>query len=140
MRGSTTALRCLAAAVVAGLLAGSGLAEENSAATIRGEVEAAQYDDQDRVIQVSIFDGEWGAVLVLNEGRGRELLKHVGAIVSATGQLSEIDDESGYLYAIRVESYKLDETDEPQEEPEDEPAEEPEPEPEAHGARAPRAG
>jgi len=76
---------------------------------ISGEVEAADFDEDGNVVAVSIYDMQWGAVLVRGEGRGAELLKQVGAIVTATGHIEELDDDSAYQYAIRVESYTVDE-------------------------------
>jgi hypothetical protein len=58
---------------------------------------------------------------VLKSGKGNELLSLVGVIVSATGELSELDDDSGYSYAIEVTSYTIDEPPDPEEDPGDNP-------------------
>jgi len=111
----------LAAILFALLLVGPGTAVAEETVTISGEIEAADYDDDGEVTQVSIYDSEWGSVLVLKGGKGNELLSHVGAVVSAAGELSELDDDSGYSYAIEVTSYTIDEPANPEENPGDNP-------------------
>jgi hypothetical protein len=85
------------------------IAEEEEA-TISGEIEVADYSEEDgSVTAVSVFDVEWGDVLISNEGKGRELLNHVGAETTIVGRIFDLDDDSGYLYEIRVSSYVIDE-------------------------------
>jgi len=105
------------------LLVSPAKADGMAATTIRGEVEAANYDEDGRVTKVAVYDDEWGAVLVLENGKGTELLKHVGVLVSATGNIRELDDDSGYSYAIEVTSYTIDEPAEPDEDPDHDPRE-----------------
>jgi hypothetical protein len=111
----------LAAILCALLLVEPGTAAAEETVTISGEIEAADYDDDGEVNQVAVFDSEWGSVLVLKSGKGNELLSLVGVIVSATGELSELDDDSGYSYAIEVTSYTIDEPPDPEEDPGDNP-------------------
>lgn len=106
----------LAACVIAALAATPVLAEEKSV-TLTGEIEVAEYDDDDKVVSVMLYDSEWGSVLVAREGKGKELLGHVGAIVTVTGTLFEPDDDSGYSQAIRVTGYTIKEPAERYDEP-----------------------
>jgi hypothetical protein len=103
------------------MLVGPNTLRATETVTLNGEVEAADYDEDGTVIDVAIFDGEWGSVLVLRTGKGAKLLNHVGAVVSATGEIRELDDESGYLYSIEVTSYSIDSPVEPEEDLGDEP-------------------
>jgi len=113
---------CVLAAVVLALLAVAPTAAgEAEAMSVSGEIEISEYDDDGNVAQVTIYDSEWGSVLVLNNGKGAELLKHVGAVVTATGDIRELDEDSGYSYAIQVTSFTIDEPVEPEEEPGDDP-------------------
>lgn len=81
--------------------------------TINGQVEAAAYDDDGNIIEVTIFDASWGSVLVLQGGKGAELLELVGAIVSATGDLREHDNDP-YPYTISVTDYTVEEPSDPE--------------------------
>ncbi len=91
------------------------MAEEEDV-TISGEIEVAEYSEEDgSVMSVSVFDMEWGDVLIANEGKGKELLKHVGAEATIVGRIFEINDDSSYRYEIKVSSYVIEvpaETDE----------------------------
>jgi hypothetical protein len=94
--------------------------------TIEGEIEEAEYDEESgAVTTVSIWDSEWGSVLVSNQGKGRELLNHVGAVAKVTGTIRELDDGSGFPYVIQVSSYTIEEPAEPDDYPDDEPDREP---------------
>jgi len=108
---------------VALLLTGAVTQANEETVTLKGYIEVAEYDDDENVASVSIYDSEWGSVLISNEGRGSELRKHVDADVELTGQIVELDDDSGYSYAIKVTSFKVEKSEEPeddQEDPEDE--------------------
>ena len=82
-------------------------------ATISGEVEATEYDEDGNVIEVAIYDDDWGSVLVWQNEKGAELLDLVGAIVSATGDLREHDDDP-FPYTISVTDYTVEEPAEPE--------------------------
>lgn len=114
-------MRSLATILFTLLVAGLGTAALAEEVTISGEVEAADYDEDGNVIDVAIYDEEWGSVFVLRTGKGSALLNHVGEVVSATGEIRELDDDSGYLYSIEVASYSSGEPEEPSEDPGDEP-------------------
>ena len=119
-KDDTRAIASASAVIVFALLfVGIGTAGELETVTITGEIEAAYYDDDGNVTQVAIYDGEWGSVLVLKSGKGAELLNHLGAFVSATGEIRELDDDSDYSYAVEVASYTIDEPAEPEEDPDD---------------------
>jgi hypothetical protein len=85
--------------------------------TVRGEVEVADYDDDDGVTEVAIYDSDWGSVLVLDGGKGADLLDEVGAVVSARGLIRELDEDGEYPYAIEVRSYRIVEPAKPEEDP-----------------------
>jgi hypothetical protein len=110
-----------AAVALALLLVSPGKAEGTETSTIRGEVEVADYDEDGAVTEVAIYDDEWGSVLVLASGKGSELLDQIGAVVSATGEIRELDGDRGYSYAIEVTSYTIDEPAEPEGGLEDDP-------------------
>lgn len=106
-------------AVVLAIGAASPAIANQESVTLKGEIEAADYDDDGEVASAAVYDDEWGWVLIVGQGKGRELLSHVGSTAEITGQLDEIDDpDSDYSYAIKVASYKIVE---PAEEPEDYP-------------------
>jgi hypothetical protein len=107
------------------LLLGALAAESQEVVTLEGEIEPAEYDDESgELISVAIYDPKWGSVLVSPEGKGRELLDHVGAIVTATGTIMELSDDSGFEYVIKVSSYTIREPEEfPEEEPDWDPDE-----------------
>lgn len=67
--------------------------------TITGEVWGEEYDDDGKATSVSIYDQTWGTVLVSPSGRGRELLKHVGALVEVTGEIHDSED-GGYVIDV----------------------------------------
>jgi hypothetical protein len=126
MRQSRTVATGLAAFVVSGVaayLAASPTAEpEVWQEMLRGTVEAAETADDGTVLRVEIDDAEWGYVLVAEEGRGLELMAHVGATVEATGQMQAIDDEEAmHEYVIVVEDFELldQESDPEEDDPED---------------------
>jgi hypothetical protein len=90
------------------LLAGVAAAEELEVFTLEGEVEPAAYDDETGdVTAVAIYDGEWGVVLVSPSGKGKELLNHVGALVTATGPITELEADSEFAYEIKVSRYTI---------------------------------
>jgi hypothetical protein len=97
--------------------------------TLEGEIEEGVYDEEGEIlVSVSIWDSEWGSVLISNQGKGAELLNHLGAVATVTGTISELgeDDESGFAYVIKVSSYTVEEPAEPQDFPEDDPDWDPE--------------
>jgi hypothetical protein len=103
--------------VILVLLLGASIASSEETVTLEGEVEPAAYDEEGgRLLSVSIYDLEWGSVLVTSHGKGGELLEHVGAIVRATGSITEARDDSGYVYVIEVSSYTVIEPAEPDDE------------------------
>jgi hypothetical protein len=104
---------------VALLLTGAVTQANEETVTLNGYIEVAEYDDDENVASVSIYDSEWGSVLISNEGRGSELRKHVDADVELTGQIVELDDDSGYSYAIKVTSFKVEKSEEPEDDQED---------------------
>ena len=75
--------------------------------TVVGEVEAAAEDDEGNIIAVSIYDGEWGSILVAENAKGQELLDLVGSTVEATGMITELGAEEDFDYEILVQSYKI---------------------------------
>jgi hypothetical protein len=104
------------------LFLGSFAAASAEVVTLNGEVDPAAYDEETgNLVSVAIFDSEWGSVLVSPGGKGAELLGHVGAVVTVTGTIEELGEDSDYEYAIKVTSYTIDESAEPEEEPEDDP-------------------
>ena len=117
---------------LAGILAGTLLltvglawaADDETAVVLRGEIEPADYDDDGEVTAVSIYDDEWGDVLISLQGKGKELLEHVGAVAEIRGTVRELEDDSGYSYAIRVTAYEIQEPAEPEDDPDWEPEEE----------------
>jgi hypothetical protein len=97
---------------LAGLPAVAG---EEKIVSIKGEIEAAAYDDDGAVEAVAIYDSDWGKVLISNGGKGKELLDHVGAFVEVTGKIVEIDEDShGFAYEIIVTTYAIDESEDPE--------------------------
>lgn len=101
----------IACAVVA--LAGALAFANEDPTTLSGEIEIAQTDDDGNVKAVAIYDVEWGSVLISNNEKGKELLKHVGELATVNGTIVELDEESDYLYEIRVTSYVIEDSDEP---------------------------
>ena len=96
----------LAFCVVAAL-AGSLLFAEEDSVTLNGEIEIAEYDDDGNAVSVMVYDSEWGSVLISKQGKGKELLNHVGAVVKVTGTIVELDDDTGLSYAIQVGAYTI---------------------------------
>jgi hypothetical protein len=95
---------CLLACLVGSQL---GAGEENIV-TLKGAIEVAAYDDDGAVEAVAVYDSDWGEVLVSNEGKGKELLDHVGAFAEITGTIVEIDEDShGFEYEIIVTTYTI---------------------------------
>ncbi len=103
--------RWLPIAVAAMLvLGGSGVTADT--ATVSGQVEATRYDEDGNAVEVAINDSEWGSILVLEGGRGAELLDLVGAVVSATGDLREGDGDP-HAYTIEVTDFTVEEPADP---------------------------
>ena len=96
------------------LLTGSPTHADEGTVTLKGYIDIAESDDDGNVASVSIYDSEWGSVLISKEGKGSELLKHVDAEVELTGQIVELDDDNGYAYVITVASFKLEKPEEPE--------------------------
>ncbi len=121
MRFENRSVVCLAFLLVGLLCVGVTYAQDDEPApatvTLLGYVEAAEYDDEDNVVAISIYDSEWGAVLIRRSGKGGELMKHLDAEVELTGTLVELDDDSGFSYAISVTSFKLVNPAEPDDDP-----------------------
>jgi hypothetical protein len=119
---------CVAALLLGACVLASGAfvaaGEGAKTATISGEVEPDQYDDEGEVSSVGISDGELGWVLIANTGKGKELLQHVGAMVTASGTIEEQDDEGETTYVMKVTSYTIDEPADPEDYPEDQDPEE----------------
>jgi hypothetical protein len=97
------------------LFTGAPAQANDELVTLKGYIEIAAYDDEGNVAAVSIYDEEWGQVLVHNQGKGSQLLNHVDADVELTGQIVELDDDSGFSYAITVAGFKVEGADEPDE-------------------------
>lgn len=93
---------CLAVMLVGSLVVASG-----EPVTLNGEIEVAEFDEDGEPKAAAIYDSEWGSVLISNAGKGQELLNHVGAIAEITGNLVELDDDSGYSYSITVSDYTI---------------------------------
>jgi hypothetical protein len=81
--------------------------EDQKQVTITGEIEAVDYDEQDMPTAVSVFDAEWGEVLIAHTGKGKELLKQVGALVELTGRIEELADNGDFVYQLTVQSYTI---------------------------------
>ena len=113
--------RHLAALLLGALLvvSGASLAESGEQQTIRGEVEPADYDEDGFVSRVGIYDEEWGWVLISHQGKGKELLEHVGAVAKVSGTIVEPDAESGGDRVMRVTDFSIEEPAEPTDDPDD---------------------
>ena len=85
--------------------------EAHGEQTLVGEVFAEQYDENGEVSGVSIFDDNWGTVMVSPAGQGRELLSRVGMLVEATGEVEETEEGD---YVITVKRYRIVQDDEDQ--------------------------
>ena len=81
--------------------------EDKERVTITGEIEAVDYDEQDMPTAVSVFDTEWGEVVIAHTGKGKELLKQVGALVEVTGRIDELADNGDFVYQLAVHSYTI---------------------------------
>lgn len=103
------------------ILSGSPVTAYEEDVTLRGAIEIAERDDDGNVAAVVVHDNEWGSVLISDEGTGKQLLGHVGAVATIIGTIVETDDDSGYSYTITVDDYTIEEPEEPEEEPDDEP-------------------
>ena len=104
------------------LIVGAPAAWSEEKVTIEGEIEVAEYDDQGETpISVYIWDSDWHSVLISNEGKGKELMNHIGSVASVTGTIAELDEESEFKYALKVSSYTIEEPADLEEYPEDEP-------------------
>ena len=89
-----------------------------------GEIEVAEYDEQGETpLAVFIWDSDWYSVLISNEGKGKELLDHVGSVASVTGTITELDDDGEFKHAMKVSSYTIEEPADLEDFPEDEPDE-----------------
>lgn len=75
--------------------------------TFTGTLDLAATDDNGSVTAVEIYEPEFGTVLVTRNGKGPELLAHVGEEVTLTGTIEELNDDSGYLFGITVTRYTL---------------------------------
>jgi hypothetical protein len=124
MKGMQESIRRLATPLVAllVLIVGPPAAWGADPVTIEGEIEVAEYDEQSgEPISVYIWDSDWYSVLISNEGKGRELLDHIGDVARVTGTITELDADSEFQYLMKVSSYTIEEPAEPEEYPEDEP-------------------
>lgn len=93
------------------ILVGSpATAKVEEAVALHGEIEAAEYDGDGNVVSVAVYDSEWGSVLISKEGKGKELLKHVGAIATVEGKIVESEDDPEYSYSIKVSGYKIEDS------------------------------
>jgi hypothetical protein len=106
----------LALCVVAAF-AGSFVVADEDSVTLNGEIQVADYDDDGNATSVMVYDSEWGSVLISKEGKGKELVNHIGAVAKVTGIIVELDDDSGYSYAIKVTGYTIEEPAEPEDDP-----------------------
>jgi hypothetical protein len=92
------------------LIVGPPAAWSEEKVTIEGEIEVAEYDEQGETpVSVYIWDSEWYSVLILNEGKGKELIDHVGSVASVTGTITELDDDGEFKHAMKVSSYTIEE-------------------------------
>jgi hypothetical protein len=112
VRSSTALAVCVVA-----VLAGSFVIADEESVTLNGEIEVAEYDDDGNAASVMVYDSKWGEVLVSKEGKGKELLNHVGAVAKVTGIIVELDDDSDYSYAIKVSGYTIEEPTDPEDDP-----------------------
>jgi hypothetical protein len=99
------------------IVAGSPAIADEESVTLNGEIEVAEYDEDGNVASTAIYDSEWGFVLISNEGKGIELLAHIGALATVTGEVVKVDDDNGYSHTIIVSSYTIVEPAEPQPDP-----------------------
>lgn len=102
-RASRLAWAGLALAALAGMAAVAAI----EPVTLSAAIEVADYDDDGNVASVMIFVAEHGSILIDNEGKGKELLDHVGEWATITGTLEALDGEGGYDYVIQVEDFTL---------------------------------
>lgn len=75
-------------------------------ATLHGEIEVADYDDDGNPVSIMVYDTEWGSVLIADGGKGKELRKHVGSYAKLTGTIIEAQDD-GYPYTINVSGFSI---------------------------------
>ena len=106
-------LRMLSAVCLLIVLGGAQTNTDYEPVTLNGEIEVADYGHDGEATSIVVNDREWGLVLISNSGVGSELLAHVGAVLEITGELTEIQDESGYTHSIRVTDYSILEPAEP---------------------------
>lgn len=85
-------------------LSGPALAAGEEKITASGKVIPLAYDENDKVVVVSIEGADGSYYDVAPEGKGKELLNHAEKNVEAVGHL--LKDEDGYEM-LMVESYKL---------------------------------
>lgn len=94
-------------AVTVGALASTVFGEEEEMVTLSGELDAAEFSDEGDVLSVLIDDPDWGSVLVIAEDDAEDLLDAVGAQVTITGRLVELEEGEEFRYAIEVISYTI---------------------------------
>ena len=128
MKPSLSRLLCLSVAtlLVCWISAVSVHRAESEQATVSGEIEAAELNEDGVATRVAIYDGEWGLVLIAGKGKGKELLKHVGEYAEVQGTLEELGEDSEHDYVMTVSSYVLEdlgESEEDSDEPEEDPDE-----------------
>jgi len=128
IRKTVLTLRAVAGLTcVLAILAGTTVTAFEEEGNVRGTIEAVEQDDDGNVTVVSLYDNEWGPVLISSEGKGEELLDHVGAVATLTGTIVETGDHDRFPYVITVSDYVIEEHFEPEDEPDDEPDPDPDP-------------
>ncbi|MDH3285672.1 MAG: hypothetical protein OEQ13_13155 [Acidobacteriota bacterium] len=101
-----SAVLALAACMIASV-AVSFAENDDESVTLTGEIEAAEYDESGDVRSVMIYDSEWGSVLVSRSEKGKELLGHIGSVVTLQGKIMEMDEESEYRWSIDVRNFTV---------------------------------
>jgi hypothetical protein len=105
--------RAALAACLFVILGGPLVPADGETVTLNGEIEAAQYDDDGNVTAAMVYDAEWGSVLILADGKGGQLINHIGATAEVTGTLRDANEDSDFTYEIRVSAYTILEPAEP---------------------------
>jgi len=101
-------LFCLIALLASGVLHAS-----KPTKTITGIVESAEvYEGKVRAVYIK-DPGEGNFLVVRSTEMGKELLKHVGATVKATGYLKKTRPDSKFEHVIDVLHYEIDPSDAP---------------------------
>jgi hypothetical protein len=96
-----------AAASSAAVLMVSAEEEGEGKVTVTGYVDVAEEDDSGQPMSVFIDDYDKGYYLVANEGKGKELLRHIGEEVEAQGVAERLDSDPDYDFLLRVSSFRL---------------------------------